>query len=92
MKRCCINEMQSVRQQFITAHCPPKIYVIPVSSIRSIIFNEQAKCMTINYTNDLTRTELYAENIKKVYYDTIKDMRSCDGRLTEFYFEKIVEV
>lgn len=86
------NYKEGMQQQFITAHCPPKIYIIPISSIRSIVINEHSKCMTINYKNNLTRTELYSDNIKKVYYETLKDMRSCESRITDFHFEKIVDI
>lgn len=79
------------RQQIITVKCHPKTYIIPLNSIRSMIFNESTKSITINYLNDNTKTTLYDNDIKRVFYDTIKDMRSCDSKITECNIEHVIE-
>lgn len=84
--------MQAIgRQQIITVKCHPKTYVIPLNSIRSIIFNESSKSITINYLNDTAKTTLYDDNIKRLFYDTLNDMRSCDHKITEYNIEKIMD-
>lgn len=83
--------LSQVRQQFISAKCKSKIYIIPFNSIRSIVFNESSKCVTINYLNDLTKTTIYDDNVKRIFYDTIKDMRSCDNKITEYEVNQIIE-
>lgn len=85
--------MQAIgRQQIITIKCHPKTYVIPLNSIRSLIFNENAKSITINYLNDSSaKTTLYDDNIKRLFYDTLNDMRSCDHKITEYNIAKIID-
>ena len=61
-----------------------------MSSVRCIIFDESSKSVTINYLNDV-KTILYDDNIKRIYYDTLKDMRSCDDKITEYDVRDIVE-
>ena len=77
------------RQQIITVKCYPKTYVIPLNSVRSIIFNETSKSITINYLNNSEQTTLYDENIKRIFYNTLNDMRSCDHKITEYDVAKI---
>jgi len=77
------------RTHYISARCLHETHLIPIASVRSLVFNEKNKCITINFTNGTDRTEFYCDNVRSVYYETIKDMRTCDGKITEYLVEKI---
>lgn len=83
--------MQATCRQYILARSKLQTHIIPLNSIRSIIVNDKTKSMTIYYLGDSKKTVLYDTNIKTVFYDTLKDMRATDARITECDIQEIVE-
>lgn len=79
----------SLSRHFMLARSKSQTYIIPLHNIRNIIVNDIQKSMTIKYLGDTMETKLYDENIKTVFYDTLKDMRATDARITECNIERI---
>lgn len=81
----------SLSRHFILAKSGYDTYIIPMHNIRNIVVNDKTKSMTINYLGDNTKTVLRDENIKTVFYDTLKDMRASDARITECHIKEILD-
>lgn len=82
--------MQSIKSvHFITTYANNRSYIIPLHNITSITCNEKTKCMSINLNNQ--KIEIYSDDVKKSYYDIIKDIRLCDGHITNINALDIVD-
>jgi len=85
-----VSASHSVSKQFITVKCYPQTRIIPMSSIKSLVFDESRKIITISMI-DGEKTELSSKNVKSIFYETVKDIRSCDGRLTDYSIDEITD-
>ena len=78
--------------QYITAKTRSKIYIIPMHSVRSMVFEDSLKTITINYINNDSKLIIHDDNVKRIFYDTVKDIRSCDNIITEYNIESVSEM
>ena len=81
----------TTKQQYITAKTRSKIYIIPMHSVRSIVFEDSLKTITINYIQTNSKLVICDDNVKRIFYDTVKDIRSCDNIITEYNVQSVHE-